>query len=72
MKPLLDNKLLIEFIANRAKTVDWIASNCSGAFLLGQAGLLDGKKATTWAGGEEDLEEAFPKIQVQWNKNVVK
>ena len=71
MKPILNNKPLLEFIANSAKTVDWIASNCSGAFLLGQAGLLDGRKATTWAGGEGDLEKAFPKIQVQWNKNVV-
>ena len=71
MKPLLNNKPLIEFIKNSAKTVDWMASNCSGAFLLGQAGLLDGKKATTWAGGEGDLEKAFPKIKVQWNKNVV-
>jgi len=71
MKPLLNNKPLIEFIKNSAKTVDWMASNCSGAFLLGKAGLLDGKKATTWAGGEGALEKAFPKIQVQWNKNVV-
>ncbi len=71
MKPILNNKRLIEFIANSAKTVDWMASNCSGAFLLGKAGLLDGKKATTWAGGEGDLEKAFPEIQVQWNENVV-
>ncbi|OUR86621.1 transcriptional regulator [Gammaproteobacteria bacterium 42_54_T18] len=71
MKPILKNKRLIEFITKNAKTVDWIASNCSGAFLLGKAGLLGGKKATTWAGGEGDLEKAFPEIKVQWNKNVV-
>ncbi len=43
----------------------WIASNCSGAFILGQAGILDGKKATTWPGGEADLQKAFPEVEVQ-------
>ena len=48
-----------------------MASNCSGAFLLGEAGVLDGKNATTWAGGEKGLAKAYPKIKVQYDKNVV-
>jgi transcriptional regulator GlxA family with amidase domain len=48
-----------------------MASNCSGAFLLAQAGLLDGKKATTWAGGEKTLANAYPKIDVQYDQNIV-
>jgi len=48
-----------------------MASNCSGAFLLGEAGILDGKKATTWAGGEKDLAKSYPKIKVQYDQNVV-
>ena len=48
-----------------------MASNCSGAFLLGEAGVLDGKNATTWAGGEKDLFKAYPQIKVQYDQNVV-
>ena len=43
-----------------------MASNCSGAFLLGKAGVLDGKRATTWAGGEKGLAKAYPNINVQY------
>jgi transcriptional regulator GlxA family with amidase domain len=42
-----------------------IASICVGAFLLGEAGLLDGKRATThWMFGEE-LQTRFPKTKVE-------
>ncbi|MFG2296329.1 GlxA family transcriptional regulator [Streptomyces sp. NPDC048603] len=41
-----------------------IASICSGAFVLAQAGLLDGRTATThWALAEE-LQRAFPAVRV--------
>ncbi|GGD85866.1 glutamine amidotransferase [Tsuneonella deserti] len=40
----------IEFIARQAAQARWITSVCTGAFLLGRAGLLAGKRATThWA-----------------------
>jgi len=71
MDPVLDNDDLTHFIKTQAKEASWMASNCSGAFLLGQAGVLDGKKATTWAGGEKGLASAFPKVQVVFDQNVV-
>lgn len=41
-----------------------VASICSGAFVLAQAGLLDGRVATThWALAEE-LQRAFPAVRV--------
>jgi len=54
MSPLLENKDLIAFIKAQGKQAKWLASNCSGAFLLAEAGILNGLKATTWAGGESD------------------
>lgn len=66
----LNNKDLVTFIKQQKQT-SWMASNCSGAFLLAEAGILDGKKATTWAGGEKDLAKAYPSINVQYDKNVV-
>ncbi len=71
MEPWLQNKELIRFIKTQAKSTQWLASNCSGAFLLAKAGLLDGKRATTWAGGEKSLARAHPAIKVQYDQNVV-
>ncbi|MCB1049306.1 MAG: DJ-1/PfpI family protein [Acidobacteria bacterium] len=59
---------LIAFIQ---KQPGWIASNCSGAFILGQSGVLDGRRATTWPGGEPDLQRLFPKVQVQSQVSLV-
>ena len=71
MGGLLKNKDLIQFIKKQNQSASWMASNCSGAFLLGEAGVLDGKNATTWAGGEKDLFKAYPQIKVQYDQNVV-
>ncbi len=71
MEPLINNSALISFIQLTGKNAEWMASNCSGAFLLGEAGLLNGLKATTWAGGEAQLKKAYPKIDVQFDSNVV-
>jgi transcriptional regulator GlxA family with amidase domain len=66
-----EDKDLIGFIKKQASYASWMVSNCAGAFLLGAAGVLDGKKATTWFGGEESLKEAFPEVDVQFDQNVV-
>jgi len=71
MDDFLKNKDLIQYIKKQSQSASWMASNCSGAFLLGEAGVLDGKKATTWAGGESGLLKAYPKIKVLFDKNVV-
>lgn len=71
MSGFLKNKELIHYIKRHSQSTSWMASNCSGAFLLAEAGVLDGKKATTWAGGEKGLAEAYSKIDVQYDENVV-
>ncbi|NOQ14066.1 MAG: DJ-1/PfpI family protein [Methyloprofundus sp.] len=71
MDSQLNNKDLIQYISKQSQTAAWMASNCSGAFLLGEAGVLDGKNATTWAGGEDGLLKAYPQIKVQYDQNVV-
>ncbi|MEO3875434.1 helix-turn-helix domain-containing protein [Nonomuraea sp. B12E4] len=42
-----------------------IASLCTGAFVLAQAGLLDGRRATTHWGLADDLAARFPAVDVQ-------
>ncbi len=40
----------VDFIRRQAESARWVTSVCTGAFLLGRAGLLRGKRATThWA-----------------------
>jgi len=71
MDSLFKNADLTTFLTEQAKTASWLASNCSGAFLYAHAGLLDGYTATTWAGGEPQLQREFPRINVIEDRNVV-
>lgn len=43
----LENSLLLEFLSAQARGARFVTSVCSGALLLGAAGLLDGYRATT-------------------------
>lgn len=68
---LLHHEKLNRFIQKQEETAEWVGSYCAGAFILGQAGVLDGKQATTWFGGETNLQTQFPAIQVVHDKPVV-
>jgi cyclohexyl-isocyanide hydratase len=46
---MLDDAV-VDFVRREAENATWVTSVCTGAFVLGAAGLLAGKKATThWA-----------------------
>lgn len=68
---LLNHKQLNAFIQKQEETAEWLGSYCAGAFVLGSAGVLDGKLATTWFGGEATLQDQFPNINVVHDKPVV-
>ncbi|HSH71657.1 MAG TPA: GlxA family transcriptional regulator [Methylophilaceae bacterium] len=55
---------LAQWLKEKHKEVRRIASVCSGAFLLAQAGLLDGKKAATHWAMLDMLQERHPAIEV--------
>jgi transcriptional regulator GlxA family with amidase domain len=61
----MDNKRLLTWIADRSRQVETLTSVCTGALLLGQAGLLDGKRATTHWRSLDWMQELFPKITVE-------
>ncbi|QQK77051.1 DJ-1/PfpI family protein [Salicibibacter cibarius] len=46
------------------KNSDYICSVCTGTYILGATGLLDGKKATTHHLAVKDLQAKYPHIQV--------
>ncbi len=55
----LENERLIEFVRDRGEKAQWIMSLCDGAFVLAQAGLLDGKAATTFPSDIPAFAEKF-------------
>jgi len=54
----------LEFVRNTTAKTTITMSVCNGAFILAQAGLLDGLGATTTAGNLARLRTQFPKIDV--------
>ncbi len=58
------NPLILEWVRQRSAEVRTVLSVCTGAFILGRAGLLDGLSATTIAGATAQLAKSFPKAHV--------
>lgn len=60
----IHNPVLLDFLRARAKNTPIVASVCTGAFLLAEAGLLDGKSATTHWMDIDRFEREYPAIRV--------
>lgn len=58
------DEALLRWARRTAPRVRRLASVCSGAFVLAQAGLLDGKRATTHWSAATMLAASYPKIEV--------
>jgi len=67
----MKNEVLLSFVKSRAKEVETLTSVCTGALILGKAGLLDGLRATTHWRSLELMQELFPKVQVDRESHVV-
>jgi len=61
----LERPAVIEWIARTAAKAELTASVCTGAFLLGKAGLLRGKTITTHWEDIEDFRTMFPDVPVR-------
>ncbi len=68
MVQMMDERQYIEeWLRQNAKNARRTASVCSGAFLLAQAGLLDGKRAVTHWAMCDLLMERFPTLSIDRN-----
>lgn len=63
----IHNPKIINWIKNNMNNVDIMASVCTGAFLLAEAGLLDGKQATTHWMDIDRLEKEYTKVNAKRN-----
>lgn len=55
----------VRWVANRSRAASIVASVCTGAFVLAQAGLLSGKVATTHWQDLEEFRRTFPSVEVR-------
>jgi transcriptional regulator GlxA family with amidase domain len=67
----VSNDRLIGWIAGQSRRVATLASVCTGSLLLGKAGLLDGKRATTHWRVLEEMRARFPAVDVIGDEHVV-
>jgi transcriptional regulator GlxA family with amidase domain len=59
---------LLTFLRAAVTDTRRVASICIGSFILAEAGILDGRRATThWAWAQE-LERRFPKVRVEMDR----
>jgi len=64
-KAAMNDARLVGWLRRTAPRARRVASVCSGAFLLGEAGLLDGRRATTHWALCEALERRYPTARVE-------
>lgn len=67
----IKNPRLLAWIAARGAVVPTLTSVCTGSMLLGYAGLLDGRRATTHWRSLEWMRESFPRVTVEDALHVV-
>lgn len=67
----LSNEPLLAWIAERGRGVETLASVCTGSMLLGRAGLLDNRRATTHWRSLDWMRESFEDVMVVDDEHVV-
>jgi transcriptional regulator GlxA family with amidase domain len=67
----IKNRRLLDWLAERARQVETLTSVCTGSMLLGHAGLLDGRRATTHWRSLDWMRQSFPTVTVEEKLHVV-
>jgi transcriptional regulator GlxA family with amidase domain len=68
----MHNEVMLSFVRSHAPRVETLAAVCTGALILGNAGLLDGLRVTTHWLFLQKMQELFPKVKVDSKSHVVK
>jgi len=68
----LENPRMLDWLRERAVEVERLCSVCTGSMLLGAAGLLDGRRATTHWLSLDWMAEALPAVKVDRQRHYVR
>jgi putative intracellular protease/amidase len=67
----LEDAAMIEWVKNAGAEARWVVSLCDGAFVLAEAGLLDGRAATTFPADYDRFAARFPGVDLRINVSFV-
>jgi len=67
----MKNQVMLAFVQARAAEVESLTSVCTGSLILGNAGLLDGLRATTHWRSLGLMQQLFPRVTVDTQSHVV-
>ena len=67
----MKNEAMLAFVKTRAAQVETLTSVCTGSLILGNAGLLDGLRATTHWRSLGLMQDLFPRVTVDTESHVV-
>jgi transcriptional regulator GlxA family with amidase domain len=70
-RSFVHNDRVIGWVRDQAAQVQRVASVCTGSFMLGEAGLLDGRSATTHWQSLDRMQQSYPSITVIRDQHVV-
>jgi transcriptional regulator GlxA family with amidase domain len=67
----IKNPVMLNWLRIRASEVETLTSVCTGSMLLGFAGLLEGRHATTHWRSLDWMRDSFPSVKVEYDMHVV-
>lgn len=70
-RAIIDDAEMLAWIKSTAEESEIALSVCTGAFILGKTGLLDGLDITTWHGAMDDLRTEFPNSRVHDDRRFI-
>jgi transcriptional regulator GlxA family with amidase domain len=71
LQKALENRKVLRWIRERSKDAEVIASVCTGAYFLAEAGLLAGKRATTHHAVLDHFQRSYPEVRVCRGRRVI-
>jgi transcriptional regulator GlxA family with amidase domain len=67
----MNNSVLLNWIKEKFGNLEFLLSVCTGSFIIGKTGLLDGAQATSHHYTYEEFETTFPQIKLIKNTKFV-